>query len=476
MGEINRGYVPNHKVWDEIGRITPIVEYSESHRPHIGRQPAPWLPVIRYEEENKGWYVVSNGKVVAEALDGYLTPAGLKKGWNTATTTTVLSYTANDVAEKTTDLTTGSAVTAAVSYTEAEVTAALRERGLIRHGERCMDFISMPVGIAPYNYYQAAGPDNYNPRTQNFHNYRLQANCAIVCDYVATYPVLPALATTEATADRTGGGETDLQDIFDGTTTRDSSATGFFTSAQLAQVTRYASSVSSGDDVVAFVTVNYPVAVDTTESQIACSTDGCLVREVDSISAIRAAGDYFWDYEVGVLFLYEAGGDAVPSPWVAGTTTLTYYHYQAEGSATNTPTTYACATGDLRYGDFLTYDAYSNIVKANLDIGTTMGYNASYALYSADPDYSTAADAAISLQLEQAVNYHMSGIIGQVVGVEVFGEGRFSNDYLDRVRTVHHGYTDPTMRTPGTATGGRSDALTYAHGAEKMVIVNLIMR
>lgn len=474
---INRGYTADHKVWDEMGRLTPPSEYSESHRPFTNSQVASWLPVVRYEEEYKAWFVVSSGKVIAKSGEGDMVPAGLRKAWNVATSTTVLTYTANDVTNKTVDLTTGSTVTAATSYTETQLTAALRERGLIKPTERCMDFISPAIGIAPYNFYARAGSDVNNPRTWNFTNYKLQENCAVSCDYSFVYPVLPALATTEATADRTGGAAGALEDLFDGTTDRTISDTGFFSSTQIAEVTRYASDVSAGDDVVAFMTVNYPVAVSTSESTIETSTSSCLVREVNSIGDISAAGDYFWDYEVGMLFLYEAGGNAVPSPWVAASTTITYYHYGAEGSSTNTPSTYACATGDLDYGQFLTYDKYSNLVPATLDIAAAPGYDASEALYSTDPDYDAAGtDAAISLQLEKAVRGYVDGVIGQVIGVENYGEGRYSNDYMDRVRTVYMGETAANMRNPGTATGGRTDALTYAKGAEKMVIVNLIKR
>jgi hypothetical protein len=462
-----------------MGRITPNWEWSESHRPHAEWTVAGWLPVQRYETEIEAWFTVSAGKVVAEDTEGHLVPAGLKKTFNVATGTTVLTYTANDVAANVIDLTTGVAVAGATSYTEAQLTVALRERGLIRHTQRATDFISKPVGIATYNYYKAPGSDHYNPANLYQHNFRPQALVAITCDYVGTYPVLPALATTEATANRMGGAAGLMEDIFDGTTAREAAATGFFSSTQIAQVTRYASQVTAGDDVVCFLTINYPVAHITEDSPITTSTDACLVREVDSIARISAAGDYYIDYEVGAIFLYEAGGNAVPSPWVAATTTITYYHYQAEGTATNTVSTYACATGNLEYGDFLTYDANSNLVKATLDISAAEGYSSASAgtLYSTDPDYDDpGTDAAISAQIEAAIDGHLFGIVGQIIGVNTFGEGQYSRAYLDRVATAYQGYSAANMQTPGSATGGRTDQLTYANGAERMILVNLIMR
>jgi len=472
---IPRGYTSNYKIWDRMGRNTPETQSSESKTPSVEWIPAPWLPVSRYDQEIEAWKVVSAGKVVGLDGNGDLVPAGLRKAWNVATSSTILTYTANDVTDLTTDLTTGAAVAAATSYTEAQVTAALLERGLIRHDQRAMDFISKPVGVADYDYYAAPGSDHFNPANLKFHNFRPQGICSVLTDYVNQYPLFPALAATEATADRTGGAAGALEDIFDGTTARTISATGFFSSTQIAEVTRY-SSVTAGDDVVAFVTVNYPLAHNTVDTPLATSTDACLVREVGSISAVSAAGDFYVDHDMGVIFLYEAGGNAVPSPWVAATTTITYYHYQSEGSATNTLSTYACATGNLEYGDLLTYDDHSNLIKATLDISAAEGYDASQALYSADPDYSAATDAAISLQLEKAVAGYAEGIIGQVIGTTTFGEGSDSRSYLAYTKTAYEGYSAANMRTPGSATGGRTDQLTYANAAEKMVLVNLIMR
>jgi hypothetical protein len=336
-----------------------------------------------------------------------------------------------------------------------------------------MDFISKPVGFASYNYYKAAGSDHYNPANLYEHNFRPQALTAITCDYASTFPVLPALATTETMAnDRTAGGAALMQNYFDGTTTP--RVAGWFNSTQINAVDRYSSLVTAGDDVVAYMFVNYPVAHITEDSPITPSVAG-LTREVDTIASISAAGDYYLDYEVGVLFLYEAGGDAIPSPWTTAAT-ITYYHYNTAGTATNTVSSYSCATGNLEYGDFLTYDVNSNLIKATLDIANAEGYAAAGTVYSADPNYGAAADDAISLQLEQAIDNHIFGIVGQIIGTMVFGEGRHSKDYLDRVHTAYAGQAAANMQTPGSATGGRTDQLTYANAAERMIIVNLIFR
>lgn len=473
---IPRGYVPNHKFWDNMGRVTPNVEWSESHRPHFESFAAPWLPTQRFDKEYEYYITVSAGKVVAEDLRGHIVPAGFKKAWNVAKATgSVLVYTAADVAEKVIDLTTGVFVAAAVTYTEEEVTDALRLRGLIRPAERAMDFISKPIGIASYNYWKAAGPDHYNPAELYQHNFRPQALVAITCDYVATYPVLPAVATDETTDGALQNGATDLDwdaNVRDG---------GWFGSTAINGLTAYSGLVAADADVVAYVTEKYPVAHNTSDSPVSASVAG-LINEVATVGAVSAAGDWFFDYKLGMLFVYEAGGDAIPSPWSVSTT-LTYYHYEDEVSSGVSLSSYACATGNLEYGDFLTYDVNSNLVKAVLDIANAEGYVDDDNEYDTDPEYDTNTDnAAVSAQIEAAVSGYTTGIIGQIIGTT-----EFPRDYLDRVRTAYSGgVSSPnsylgigqqtSMQTPGSATGGRTDQLTYSNSAEKMIIVNLILR
>lgn len=464
---IARGYVANHKFLDRMGRVTPHVEYSKGERPQLGdgNEVAAWLPVQRYEYEYDFYLTISAGKVVAKDREGRLVPAGLRKWFNKSTVTTVLTYTATDVAQSVVDLTTGALVTAATDYTEDEVTAALRERGLIRADERAMDFISKPIGLASYNYYKAPGTDGYNPATLYEHNFRPQTNPAVTCDYAITVPVLPAVETTETMDGALANGATDLS-------TNGLGTGGWFGSTAIHGMQRY-DSVEAGANVVCYVFEKFPLAHITAESPIIPSVSG-LTKQLSSIGAISAAGDYFIDYEAGVLFLYEADGDAIPSPWSTAAT-ITYYQYEDAVAYTSTRnTTYMCATGNLDFGDFLTYDENSNLVQAVLDIGTAEGYSdaSSGALYSADPEYdSETSNDVISLQLEQAISNHVLGIVGQIIGVNEYPRGG-----LEYVRTAYEGQTAANMRTPGTATGGRTDNLTYASAAEKMIIVNLIFR
>lgn len=471
---IDRGYVSNHKFYDEMGRITPNVDWSESHRPHFEAQVASWLPVVRFEQELKSWFVVSSGKIISVDREKNLVLSGYKKAWIPGATD-VLTYTADDVAAGTQNLVTGGAVTAAIQYDESDITAGLIARGLIKTGERAMDFISHPIGYASYNYYQAAGSNVRNPATYTYHNFKPQELAAVTCDYVMVAPLTPAaLASAETmTTDNTGGADTALSTNGFGTK-------GWYNSTQINDSDRYASVVEAGANVVCYVMDNYPVAHNTDSTPITASVTGGLVNEKDSIGAVQLAGDYYIDYAVGVLFLYEAGGNAIPTGWSVAST-INYFHYASTAGAAQI-SSYFCATGDIVEGDMLTYDANSNLVKAELDLAAAMGYNGSGTAYSSDPDYAGGTAADVSAQLEQGVANYEAGIIGQVLN-----SIEYPRDYLDRVRTAYVGGVQSpnpqtgmdasaVMQTPGSATGGRSDQLTYTNSAEKVLIVNFIKR
>lgn len=478
---INRGYVPNHKFYDEMGRITPNVDWSESHRPHFEAQVAGWLPVVRYETELNAWFVASSGKVVSVDRAGDLCLAGFRKLWaNYAgdNATTVLQYTADDVAAGVIDLTTGVAVTGATTYAETVITTALRERGLIESDERAMDFISNPIGYASYNYYQVAGTDARNPSTYTYHNFKPQELAAITCDYAIVVPQTPAVATAETmSTDNTGGADNKLELMLVGT---DARATGWFNATQIGECTRYANETLT--NVVCYSFANTPVAGNTASTPITSDATSGLVNEKTSISGLGAAGDWFLDKATGLLFLFETGGDALPSPFTAGVSTITYYHY---ASIPTSVSTYFCAVGDIKEGDMLTYDTNSNLVKADLDFSNAMGYDASGNTYfgGSDPEYdSETTNSVVSRQLEQGIMNWNDGVIGQVLNTI-----EYPRDYLDRVRTAFEGgVSSPNaqtgmsatavMQSPGSATGGRSDQLTYTDAATTVLIVNWINR
>ena len=149
---MSRLYSATHKQWDHTGYVVPEIEHSESQYPAAELKPASWLPVVRYDKKVDEYTVIAAGKVVALDAAGAVVPAGLKLSFEAAGGSTILTYVAADVTEGTIDLTTGVSVTAATTYTQTQVTAALRLLGLIGSAEFARDFISEPVGSAKYSY------------------------------------------------------------------------------------------------------------------------------------------------------------------------------------------------------------------------------------------------------------------------------------------------------------------------------------
>lgn len=94
------------------------------------------------------------------------------------------------------------------------------------------------------------------------------------------------------------------------------------------------------------------------------------------------------------------------------------------------------AIGNLKPGEFVSYDAHSNFVSIGYDFG--------------------AVDAA--------------QVMGQVLEVDF----AFPKDYLDMVRTRYEEFGE-LEKMPGTATGGLPDVLTYS-GGTGLVTINLTTR
>lgn len=454
-----RIYEANFKQWDHTGSIVPQVEHSESQYPSAELKPAPWLPVGSYDKKFEVYRVIAAGKPVALDGVGFAVPAGLKLAFETAGGSTILTYVAADATEGTTDLVTGETVTGATSYTQTEVTTALRARGLIRATEFARDFISNPIGYAPYSYLQWCGGDGFNPALYRQHNHNLQHGVACGTDKVLTIPIVPAQEATETMGD----GAISSSAITFGTSQ-------WHDSAGIYATTRYASDVAIGDNVVAYVFGKTPVAKITQNTAITDS-GGILATwtEVDSIASVIALGTgYFYiDYDAGVMFIYAAlGGVSVPSSFTDGTTTITYYTYEdaATGNAN-----YAMALGDLRPGDLVTFDSTSSYVKWTPDLGTASG-GASGAAYSADPDFSAAADSAIAGQIEALVKDSSSRVVGQVLAIWTWPRSG-----LDRVMTQFRQLT-AVEQMPGTATAGMTDAIVLSGAANKVAIINFIKR
>ena len=410
-------YSPTHRQWDHVGNLIPNFEHSEGIRPAMYGMPAPWLPVQWQDTWFEVWIVVSAGKIVAMTTDGYLAPAGLRVDWAAAGgSDTVLTYTADDVTEKTIDLTTGVVVTAAVAYTKTQVQTALRSRGLIGNSETPDAYISYPVGVAAQAYYSWASfvADGFNPADLKFHNFRMQHQVQILCDYVLRLPWLSSAETTE-TMDAT---------LTDSTPTF--GAANLYSAARTKTVVRY--SALTGANFIAWFSSKFPIAKCTARTPVSADDATLLLRLRSGPDALTQAGDYWIDYDAGVFFFYVLGGASVPAS-VSGTI-LTYNEYTTVPTAVGR---YVSAAGNLKPGRFVECDADSNFT------------------------YSTSTDPRV--------------LMGQVLG---FVE--YPKDYLDKVKTRYLGL-GTLNQMPGTATAGYPDSLNASQtGADTEVIINLITR
>jgi len=410
-------YTPTSRQWDHVGNLVPNFEHSEGIRPHFNSIPAPWLPVVFQDKHYENWIVVAAGKAVGLTREGDVCPAGLRVSWAAAAGgDTVLTYTANDVTEQVIDLTTGAVVSAATSYTLTQVQTALRSRGLIGSAETPDAFVSMPVGVAAQSYYVWASTsrDGFKPADLKFHNFRMQHQVAVLCDYVIRVPHL-ASASTDETLDAALTGSTLTY-----------GAGNLFSAANVIATVRY-SGVTSTDFIAASLT-NSALAKSTARTTISADDSTLLLRERTSVDGMSQSGDYYLDYEAGVAFFWVSGGATVPAR-VSGTV-LSYNHYNSVPTSVHD---YVAATGLLRPGSLVEVDGDSNFTLA-----TGTGINT---------------------------------VMGQVLGFITH-----PRDNLDKVKT-HYSSLGTVNQMPGTATSGFPDTLNVSTtGADREVIINLISR
>jgi hypothetical protein len=391
-------YSANHKPWDHVGNYIPQLEYCPGERPHGEFQTAPWLPVVFYEKAYENWMTVLPGKLVAFDNNGHVVPA--QYGLAGAT----ITYDANDVSAGVIDVRTGvTLLTANIGTFNAGTVSGFM-------GTSQVLAVSRTVGVATMPFLQWAGDgssldDGNNPAGYRQHNYNLQHRVSILCDYVLELPLVPAPTTT-------------------------------------ANMSR---NTYANNHQVFNALSNLPVATNTDRTPITFA-DGTLtdsetffLNQKETVSGVRAAGDWHIDLDTGVITAYASAQVAAGNVY-----TVSYYHYNA---APSTVSDFACAVGNLRAGDFVECDTNSN-----------------FAEISGTEDF--------------------KDIIGQVLEVEnVKGKA-----LLDRVRTAWlpaigttatgslPGYTGQMDQMPGTATGGVPAKVHYAGAADKVVRINLISR
>lgn len=440
-------YVGTHKAYDHLGNMIPDVEECEGIRPSFPFKPASWLPVVFWDKHFEQWDVIMPGKLVTLDPDGRVIPAHL------GLTSASITYSTNDVTAGTVDIRTGEALlsTATGTVTLSTVdgsTAHFMGRQGVSFADSTAKY---PIGVAPYAYLQWAGDagefdDGSNPAGLKENNYQMQHQVAVLCDFVIKLPLIPGQVASESLP----------MNWTSSTITFGTSS--FQTLTYVRTTTRYAAAgfkpVAATDTVIALALANYPVAKNTTRTPITSTITGLLLNEVSSTAAVNVAGDFCVDYEMGVIFLYAPTGTELPA--VDAADTITYFHY---ATAPGVYSVFACVlstTSELFPGDFLTCGADSNFVRSAMSASTVQG-----------------------------------SIVGQVLGFKSYPQGG-----LEYVRTAFN----PALRTnssgamsnatlatsavglgqmdqmPGSANAGYPDALHYAGGADKMVIINLIGR
>jgi hypothetical protein len=240
----------------------------------------------------------------------------------------------------------------------------------------------------------------------------MQHQVAVLCDYVLEMPLVPGATASEAL-----------------TFAVDATEANVFTDSGLA---------------------NLPVAENTDRTPITFaggSSATLFVNQVADKTLIAGPGDWAVDLDTGHVSVY-----ATVQPTAV---TVSYSHYAA---APATVSRFACAVGDLKGGDLVTFDADSNYRAAT----------ASTLFLSGSP---TGAEVARAMGL----------VVGQVLD----RDSSLPKDMLDRVKTSYApalgtdasgakpAYLGQLDQMPGTANGGVPSNVHYAGAADTVVRINL---
>jgi hypothetical protein len=359
---------------DFFGDITPENFRNENViLPQGTYIPAKWLPVVWVDtnrDAGSDAFVISKGKPVSFDSQGDLIPSSFYYFVSTvaATSETCLTYTATDVTWKVQDLVTGLPVAAAVSYTAEVVAKALRERGLVPSSLAAVSnlatckavfaaFVSLPVGLAPYDYFKYGGKAENGD--QAFTNYLKQSNVQFITEMMLDLPhrIGASLVTDEFDAD---SGAT--------TVTSSAAAAGVVMAAgevwnatALASLTRYSlMGVTASKPVVGLKLSQGEVAHVTERTTFSCDDASVLVKAKTSPAAIRSEGDYYIDFEQGVLFIHSDVWDTL----VADSTVfnVSFYVY-ALGTAASSQR-YVYFEGVAQPGARIGIDKKGNFVKS----------------------------------------------------------------------------------------------------------------
>lgn len=434
---------------------------------------------------------------------GRLVPAGVRLAWKAAGgSATVLTYTAADVAERIEDLGTGKPVTGAKSYTKTNLTLRLQERGLLGSSETLDAFISRPIGVAANVVYAWAGGDGTQPDKLRFMNYRRENKSTFWTgqDHTLRLPVAPAKLysisalnlTVDADASASWDGTKKLVLLGDGTGVAAASAgstlSNYYHGADFAKQATYANVTAAFDMRYADLAANANAKVivlghqaiesniyntiemwevvgagTATISKGADLTSTWLSKEKTLPSGIKAAGDYFVDRDLGLLFVHTdcpVTGDQLIAFRLAAT---------AESYSGNV---FAAVGKAVKPGDYLTYDKYSNFVPyvartPEVALKITAG-----ALVAATTGDLTDAGVAKVTTWANPTGYQLpEDIVGKCYTLD-----RSPKADLAAVKTFHD-YEGVSLadRTPGSANDGHPAEIHQSLGGQFAAIVRVLL-
>ena len=518
-----------YRKFRDIDYGKPIIAptHGDTVAPQNDLAAAAWLPISRSTTNAGNGYftydyqrhvftdkvVIMPGKLVAltrESLTGdnatssinqgtvgRLVPAGIRLAWkaarvawdgtaNSGTDAVLLKYTTKDVNERIEDLTTGLPVAAAVEYKVSAVTTALKQRGLIGASETCDAFISRPIGVAANVVYAWAGGDGTQPNKLRFMNYRRENKSTFWTgqDHTLRLPVAPVKSGTLTTLGDTSK-VTALSQLEVSATPRwilgaDLGGAGSSDLKVLLPV-RYADVTSENWVALAFGRKNIehnlynPIAYGS-----ATVSAAMLKAEKSSPDSLKKPGDYFVDRDLGLLFMYEELGAGT----LAASGTVVTFSYSATpaaallGADATDPdadsddqvvdvAVFAGVSGNVKPGDYLAYDKYSNFVP-----------------YIPRPDETSvvATDGASGATLNNAATVAATAYVStayhrpeDIVG-KCYTLDRSPKADLASVKTFHD-YDGVSLadRTPGSANDGHPAEIHQSTGGQFAAIVRVLL-
>ena len=496
----------------------PIIAptHGDTVAPQNDLAAAAWLPISASQVNSDAGYftydyqrhvftdkvVIMPGKLVAltaEALKGEnslaslnqgtvgrLVPAGIRLAWKAAgNTDEVLEYTAEDVAERIEDLGTGLPVAAPKTYlknsdndgADLNLTKRLRSRGLIRSSDTIDALISRPIGVAANVVYAWAGGDGTQPNKLRFMNYRRENKSTFWTgqDHTLRLPVAPATNGSEAIP--VIGTKVSTLAEFEGGVAQwvlGSEMASILKHATILK-TRYSALTNANwvalqvgkraieHNIYNLLTIKDSGGVDKTST--------VLKVEKTSPESVTKLGDYFVDRDMGLVFMYEGGGNGIPVGIAADGTDVIYFAYSpvpVTDTADAPVKVFASVTGSVKPGDYLAYDKYSNFVPyiARPDetlVTATDGESSA----DANDDATVEATAYVSPTL-----YHRpEDIVGKCYTLD-----RSPKADLAAVKTFHD-YEGVLLadRTPGSANDGHPAEIHQSFGGQFAAIVRVLL-